>query len=92
MKEIVIELNDTTYESLTSPSVVIDFATIRNLIEAIVDGKVLPKGHGRLIDIDKAIETEEVFHKYFHVAINPLYGRTIGCTAPSVIEADKGEE
>ena len=56
MKEIVIELNDTTYESLTSPSVVVELATIRNLVDAVLHGKVLPKGHGRIVDINEAID------------------------------------
>lgn len=63
------------------------------LAECVRRGIILPKGHGRLIDIDKAVENEETFRKYFSITTHPLMnGKIINCVAPSVVEADMGEE
>ena len=94
MKEIVIKISDEiyndilTYRMYTSPRDV-PLETFR----AIRNGIVLPKGHGRLIDVDKAIENEEAFYKYFSITTHPLMiGKIINCVAPSVIEADKEKQ
>ena len=90
MKEIVIKISDEVYKYLEKR---IKFGMATEMDKIVWNGKVLPKGHGRLIDIDKVVENEETFRKYFNVTTHPLMnGKLINCIAPSVVEADKGEE
>ena len=100
MNEIVIKISDKMYSNFIKRKayyeVVHEQSSIDPSIEltlAVINGKVLPKGHGRLIDIDKVVENEETFRKYFSITTHPLMnGKIINCIAPSVVEADKGEE
>lgn len=91
MKEIVIKLNDTDYESLTSSSsVVVELATIRNLVDAVIHGKVLPNGHGELIDARAFLQSinnsdYDTYNDYSNT-FDWIEG------AETLVEADKGEE
>ena len=75
MKEIVIKIGDEIYESLTSPSVPIDVVTLRNLVCAIIDGKVLPKGHGELKDVTELQKTFNnlIFRLIIFIITNTIY-------------------
>lgn len=53
-----------------------------DLYEAICNGKVLPKGHGRLIDADTLADGFEDNYEFCE-ALN---------ATPTLVEADKGEE
>ena len=90
MKEIVIKIDDAIYNGIVNMGEFLYFGTYEHLLKAIKNGTELPKGHGRLIDIDKAVENEETFRKYFSITTHPLMnGKIINCVAPSVVEADK---
>lgn len=97
MKEIVIKLSDTTYKNTLTHG-----GNSNLLVDAIRNGKVLPKGHGRLIDADKYVKS---------ICDNcDGYCECVGCdclnchsdrrceftiamdTVDAVVEADKGEE
>ena len=85
--QIVIELDEDTYNSVISDSTtyVLDEILVEN---AIYNGIVLPKGHGRLIDADK-------FDVYFLENKSEEFvngaGRVLAQidNAPTVLEADK---
>lgn len=73
--QIVIELADEIYE-MKKPGVIEE--NINEIISAVIFGKPLPKGHGRLIDAD-AFKNE-----------HPLaFVRDVIENAPTIIEADK---
>lgn len=85
MAQIVIDIDDKTYKAFMELiSINLGRSNYKGIIEkclgAIKHGKVLPKGHGRLIDADYKVSSD---------------GRTIesvcGYIAPTIIEADKGE-
>ena len=78
MKEIVIKIDDKTYNDILIGRI---YSSPRDVpqeaIKAIRDGKVLPKGHGRLIDADAVLE-EPIGNTYKDIDI-----------AETIIEADK---
>ena len=58
-------------------------------LEIIKNGTPLPKGHGRLIDADK-LELDDGYSNYdgyYH-----SYSQSQICNAPTIVEADRGEE
>lgn len=78
MKKIVIKVDDKTYEDILIGRI---YSSPRDVpqeaIKAIRNGKVLPKGHGRLIDAD-AVLAEPIGNTYKDIDI-----------AETIIEADK---
>ena len=53
------------------------------------NGTVLPKGHGRLVDVEDIVLTEEIYnHEEFILGayVNDTY---IAISAPTIIEEDK---
>ena len=97
MKQIVIELSDELYDFMTPKNEVrvMDANFVENFIkleDAIVNGTILPKGHGRLIDADNAYE--ELVNLmwgtgYQGRACNVLRWESY---TPTIIEKDKEEE
>lgn len=62
----------------------------RAIIEGVINGTPLPKGHGRLIDENELIdeiEREEIDGRYYDV----IYAHSI-YDAETIIEADNEEE
>ena len=74
--QIVIDIPDFIYAKINSRAEIApnDIAIFEKWI---LDGKPLPKGHGRLIDAD------DLFSEYCEIAIEPYIN------APTIIEADK---
>lgn len=85
--QLVIEISDGLYNNLD---------TIKNgsiaskiILDCVRKGKVLPKGHGRLIDADRLIKAERMWYR--------LKNGDVACpkidieNAPTIIEADKTE-
>lgn len=83
--QLVIEISDGLYNNLD---------TIKNgsiaskiILDCVRKGKVLPKGHGRLIDADRLIKAERMWYR--------LKNSDVACpkidieNAPTIIEADK---
>lgn len=81
MTEIVIEIRDEVYERLLKPNESMDYTTAMNVRYAIKNGKVLPKGHGRLIDADVLADGFEDNYEFCE-ALN---------ATPTLVEADKGD-
>lgn len=78
--EIVIEIPEDEYQNILHTGRA-SFCAV-NAIEA---GTLLPKGHGRLIDADIAIQKlgDDNEDAYAEFVLND---------APTIIEADRGEE
>lgn len=74
MSNIVISLPNYIVQSIKE-STVCPYEKYK-IYEAIKDGVVLPKGHGRLVDYDKIKVEEDVYNQCFVV------------DAPTVLEAD----
>lgn len=90
MKEIVIKIPDKVYESVIEEGFSVRNA--RELIHAMVNGKVLPKGHGELKDVSKLKENyHTVFNEDFGISEDVVNLGDID-EAPTLVEADKGEE
>jgi hypothetical protein len=54
--QIVIEIDDELYEIIKNPKKLETMYHAGRLCKAVNSGKVLPKGHGRLIDADAVLE------------------------------------
>lgn len=90
--EIIIKIKDTTYKAITTLNKISDHLQ-EEVTDAIKNGKSLPKGHGRLIDVDVATKSIDAFHDSFVRECDMLSGKfSIVCTAPTVIEADREAE
>lgn len=86
--KIVIELADEIYEMKKSGIIE---ENINEIISAVIFGKPLPKGHGRLIDADELLSkekpngiTDDVWRE------SHVYKMLTN--ASTIIEADKGGE
>ena len=78
MAKIVIDIPDEEYEEIICD----EACGLNTLTRAIAQGRVLPKGHGRLIDGDALKEKMKGTQRYFHIKYDID-------EAPTIIEADK---
>lgn len=91
MKEIVIEIPDHVYEHMIETGFV-DLEA-NQMGYAILHGKVLPEGHGRLIEVTPRLEAYlSTFQSYTGIDEAPYeYADELIRNADTVVEADKGE-
>lgn len=83
--ELVIKIPDHLYKLLMELPSDSNEGTIENvLMKAVEHGTPLPKGHGRLIDAD-------AYAKKYNTSINGRIDAEY-VIAPTIIEADKGQE
>jgi len=71
--ELVIKLNDETYKEVIDRT---EFDTLVlgiKLIEAVQNGTVLTKGHGRLIDADELLKAIDTWDKFGVDYTNSLF-------------------
>ena len=83
--ELVINISEEIAEELirdAKESKCINMRYTRTLIDAIANGTPLPKGHGELIDIDKA------FDEYDRTAKTMI---SVVTDAEVLVKADKGD-
>lgn len=83
--EVVIKIPKDMYDRITDES---------NMFysHAIANGTVLPKGHGRLGDLDRLVRTE-IQHLLYHLPNGDIAVPKIDIdNAPTVIEADREVE
>lgn len=78
MKEIVIKIDNTVYNSIVNTDEFLPYDTFEHLLEAVKNGTELPKGHERLIDESKITSCE--WNGYLN---------RMTTNAPTIIEADK---
>lgn len=89
--QIVIEISDTLKKILDSHDIITASHPmwVAIMMDAIANGTPLPKGHGRLIDVDK-LELDDGYSNYdgyYH-----RYSQSQICNAPTIIEADAESE
>lgn len=89
--QIVIDIPNEDYEYIKDRYDIDNVMVQSNLIDSIMNGKTLPKGHGRLIDADelKKYYTHDTDWEY-PVNTNEYVNETID-NAPTIIEAESGE-
>lgn len=84
--QIVIDISEELYDEIKQHSVPLPHLDV--LCESVLNGTLLPKGHGRLIDASK-LETHETFDGHCFVKI--VYKDDIDDEL-TIIEADSGQE
>jgi len=91
--QIVIEIDEENYNDLTlTGENTIPLSALLHLREALRNGTPLPKGHGNLIDADKLVRPE-IRPFLYHLKNGDTVIPEIDILhAPTIIEADKGEE
>lgn len=91
MKEIVIKIDDEVYKYLEKR---IKFGMATEMDKIVWNGKVLPKGHGRLIEVTPRLEMYlSTFQSYTGIDEAPYeYADGLIRNADAVVEADKEEE
>ena len=63
----------------------------KTILNAVKNGIILPKGHGRLIDADEVTKDMPTFMEMFVINVDSITGKFTGiaCNAPTILEADK---
>ena len=89
--QIVIDIPEDVYKQCILANSLFEV----QLVNYIANGTPLPKGHGRLIDVDSITKDLNTLNSTFIINkrddTNPsLY--SIDCNAPTIIEADKESE
>ena len=85
---VVIEISEKAYNLLKDGG--IDWLGSAYILGCVAEGKVLPKGHDRLID---AREYENSIRKHYFDNSTVIRCTEIALdNAPTIIEADKAEE
>lgn len=88
--KIVIKIPNNVYKALTQTEMRSSKTLLGILVNAIKNGTPLPKGHGRLCDLDAALECieegEESKEKFYAKCLFDW-----ACSKRVVIEADKTE-
>ena len=94
--QIVIEIDDKLYEIIKNPKKLETMYHAGRLCKAVNSGKVLPKGHGRLGDLDKIKKEMQNYHddcaktsEYTRLGFETAIA--VVEDASPIIEADKTE-
>lgn len=87
--QIVIELEETIYNRIKDKHETIWMSDADAIWDSVVNGVLLPKGHGKLKDVDALYENTEIGHDEDGYAC--VTWKEIN-DAPTIIEADKEGE
>lgn len=85
--QIVIEMTEDDFKKVQDGR-----APVTVMRNAIRNGKVLPKGHGRIVDIDNAVKDMESVNKSFWTFYAKGCEPAVDYIGEVLIEADKEEE
>lgn len=90
MKEIVIKIPDEVYKYLEKR---IKFGMATEMDEIVWNGKVLPKGHGKIIEVTPKLEAIlATYQRYTGIDEMPYeYASEAIAKAEVLIKADKGD-
>ena len=80
--QIVIDIAQNEYDALEK-------LDAKYLLHIIKDGTPLPKGHGRIVDIDNAVKDLESVNESFCTFYAKGYGARVDYIGEVLIEADK---
>ena len=89
MLQIVIKLSKEQYDALCMKGVVVLESQLPSFLYALRRGIVLPKGHGRLIDVSNLLTVTDIRSdgsEFTYVSYSEIDD------APTIIEADKERE
>ena len=87
--KLIIDIDDETYEKIKNAEPLKLYCPIESAYNAIKKGTPLPKGHGRLIDADKLLDSDGIIadnRKCHYIPMIDVY------QAPTIIEADKEDK
>ena len=87
--QIVIDIPEDVYGKLLEEQ---QLPNRINLEYYISHGTPLPKGHGRLIDVDAITKDFNTFQDSFVINMDGRGFKGIACIAPTIIEADKEDQ
>lgn len=85
--KIVIEISEEVYKDIQKYRTIFD-EDRDDIAEQILNGTLLPKGHGRLIDESKITKCEQIGL----VIKDDKVARCLMINAPTIIEADKEDK
>lgn len=88
--EVVIKIPKDMYDRTLCTGVVIVGIDAAYIGGAIIDGTVLPKGHGRLIDADRLVKEERI-DLYTNYGVESKVSAISIEMSPTIIEADEEE-
>ena len=89
--EVVIRIPKEYKDYIEGGAGIIPDKIIQYLFNALDNGTVLPKGHGRLIDADAATKDINAFQDAFAMYTDNMGKYNIVCAATTVIDADNPE-
>ena len=92
--ELVIKLDEELYRYIKRYYNVSSTLTLRDMdmcMNAIINGKPLPKGHGVLKDADELLKQAHIIGTSNYCEYDVVYVETIK-EAPTIIEKDKEQE
>lgn len=91
--KLVIELDKIAYDLLTGKIETANIDLFSTLIQAVQNGTPLPKGHGRIMDVDKIIkkmeEREEQLKDNRSMYETSCVETALDMFGETIIEADK---
>lgn len=80
--KIVIDIPEENYEQIKRFTGATDYRITIGLYEAVQNGTPIPKGHGRIVDMDKALEV--IANEWGYEGIEDDMKHKV----PTIIEAD----
>ena len=91
--EVVIKIPEDDYKRIVKYGMTVfgSDEDIDLLERALENGIVLPKGHGRIVDIDNAVKDLESVNESFCTFCARGYGARVDYIGEVLIEADKEE-
>lgn len=95
MTEIVVKIPEDLHETIINPDKWLTPKRVNALVGAVLHGKVLPKGHGKLIDVDKVDWQAGVFLGYDGEPLPVIHKiatiEMLRDWQDAVVDADKGD-
>ena len=89
--EVVIKVSDEKYKAIQKCFE--NGCALSATDMAILNGTILPKGHGGLVDAGAITESFQTFYSSFVAHYDGDIGKfKVTCVAPIIVEADKEDE
>ena len=87
--QIVIEIPDEVYKKLTETAIMVTEVYPSTIERALTEGIVLPKGHGKLVDVEDVKRNHKRWLGYIDDDMISRMNYTIENHIPILLEADK---
>ena len=86
--KLIIEIPEDSYRFILQHGI----KDIREIDEVIANGTPLPEGHGRIIDVDTIVHSEDIYNTDEFIEGVICGGNSFVISAPTIVEADKESE